>query len=279
MNTDQLIQNTIEDPIIDCHIIDCHIIDLQKIELDQIFKEWRYSSKKLREFLNKRKYSKEILNNKEYSKKGDINADIFLPYLKNRFWEGADAISRLRLAVKAEVVIIFSNTELSELEQKNIYLIECLRLWTRINSRTTSLTKDQFIRLLNKCYNEVIDDWNEAVNMLQIKQDNFRPHRVKTLYHYKKEDFDNIYPTMTLREAYDDWMKYKFPHLLEYYKQKKKNEFDQWVLSSKPSEKYKDIKYNKLQTELEALRIKEPSKLAFRKLLDRFDIEYKQKKH
>lgn len=110
-------------------------------------------------------------------------------------------------------------------------------------------------------------------------QDNFRPHRVKTLYHYKKEDFDNIYPTMTLREAYDDWMKYKFPHLLEYYKQKKQKEFDQWVLSSKPSVKYKDIKYNKLQTELEALRIKEPSKLAFRKLLDRFNIEYKQKKH
>ena len=84
---------------------------------------------------------------------------------------------------------------------------------------------------------------------------------------------------MTLREAYDDWMKYKFPHLLEYYKQKKKKEFDQWVLSSKPSDKYKDIKYNKLQEELKVLRIKEPSKLAFRKLLDRFNIEYKQKKH
>ena len=161
MNTNKLIQNSIEDPI-----IDCPIIDLQKIELDQIFKEWGYSSKKLREYLNKRKFSKEILNNKEYSKKGDINADIFLPYLKNRFWEGADAISRLRLAVKAEVVIIFSNTELSELEQQKIYLIECLRLWTRINSRTTSLTKDQFIGLLNKCYNDVMDDWDETVNML-----------------------------------------------------------------------------------------------------------------
>ena len=113
MNTDNLIQNSIED-----HIIDCSIINFQKIELDQIFKEWGYSSKELRECLNKYKYSKEILNNKEYSKKGDINADIFLPYQRNRFWEGADAISRLKLAVKAEVVIIFSNTELSELEQK-----------------------------------------------------------------------------------------------------------------------------------------------------------------
>ena len=166
MNTDKLIQNSIEDSNIDCHIIDCPIIDLRKIELDQIFKEWGYSSKKLREYLNKDEYSKKILSNKEYSKKANINADIFLPYLKNRFWEGSDAISRLKLAVKAEVVIIFSNTELSELEQKNIYLIECLRLWTRINSRTTSLTKDQFRYLLNNCYNEVMDDWDAAVNML-----------------------------------------------------------------------------------------------------------------
>lgn len=215
MNTDKPIQNTIEDSS----------INLRKIELDQIFKEWGYSSKKLRDYLNKDKDSKEILNNKEYSKKADINADIFLPYLKNKFWEGSDAISRLKLAVKAEVVIIFSNTELTESEQTNIYLIECLRLWTRINSRTTSLTKDQFIYLLNNCYNDVMNDFDNQVKYLQDKQEKLKPKKDQVLYHYTREDFEPIRYFEKSKDAYNYWIENIWPNLLDNYKQKKLNEY------------------------------------------------------
>ena len=154
MNTDKLIQNSIFDPI----------IDWQKIKFEKIIKEWGYSSKELREYLNHYKY--DILSNKDFSNKNGLNADIFLPYQRNRFWEGADAISRLKLAVKAEVVIIFSNTNKDIKELINIYVTECLRLWTRINSRTTSLTIDQFKDLLNDCYNEVMNDFDNQVEYL-----------------------------------------------------------------------------------------------------------------
>ena len=53
-------------------------------------------------------------------------------------------------------------------------------------------------------------------NYLIDKQDNFKYK--KTIYHYKPEDFDSVQSYMTLNEAYEDWMKYTFPHLLEYYK-------------------------------------------------------------
>ena len=46
MNTDKLIQNSIFDPI----------IDWQKIKFEKIIREWGYSSKELREYLNNYKY-------------------------------------------------------------------------------------------------------------------------------------------------------------------------------------------------------------------------------
>ena len=215
MNKDKLIQNSIEDPI----------IDWQKIELDQIIKEWGYSSKKLREYLNKYKDSKEILNNKDFSNKNGLNADIFLPYQRNRFWEGADAISRLKLAVKAEVVIIFSNTEKDFKELKSIYVIECLRLWTRINSRTTSLTKDQFRDLLNDCYNEVMNDFDNQVEYLQEKQEKLKPKKDQVLYHYTREDFEPIRYFEKRKDAYNYWIENIWPNLLEDYKRKKMAEY------------------------------------------------------
>lgn len=224
MNTDKFIQNSIEEPLIQNSIED-PIIDWQKIELDQIIKEWGYSSKKLREYLNKYKDSKEILNNKDFSNKNGLNADIFLPYQRNRFWEGADAISRLKLAVKAEVVIIFSNTEKDFKELKSIYVIECLRLWTRINSRTTSLTKDQFRDLLNDCYNEVMNDFDNQVEYLQEKQEKLKPKKDQVLYHYTREDFEPIRYFEKRKDAYNYWIENIWPNLLEDYKKKKLNEY------------------------------------------------------
>ena len=255
---------------------DCYI-DLQTQTFNQIVLEWGKSSVTLKRWLNT--YHPEILNNKDYSRKAGLNADIFLPYRNNGLWSGSDAISRLKLAVKAEVIIIFSNSELTETEQQVIYKTECLRLWTRINSLTTSLSFEQFKSLLDTCYNDVMNDWDETLSILQDKQESFKPKRKQTLYHYSVSDFDNIYPNMTLREAYNDWIKYQFPNLLNRYKAEKLRQFAVDSMQNEWSDDFKEMKYNNLKADLELIRIKEPSKLAFRKLLDRYNIEYKQKKH
>lgn len=213
MNTDKLIQNSIFDP---------HF-DYERIEFEQIQKEWGYSSKRLREWLNQ--YKKDILSNKDYSNNAGLNADVFLPYQRNRFWEGSDAISRLKLAVKAEVVIIYSNTNIDMLKQTDVYVIECLRLWTRINSKTTSLTIDQFKELLNDCYSEVMNDWDNQVACLQKKQEQLKPKKDQVLYHYTREDFEPIRYFEKKKDAYNYWIENIWPTLLESYKKKKLNEY------------------------------------------------------
>lgn len=248
-------------------------IDLCKQTFEQIKTEWGYSSATLNQWL--KSYHPELLN-KEYSRKAGLNADIFLPYRKGAFWSGSDAISRLKLAVKAEVVIIFSNPDLNELQQKDLYINECLRLWTRINSTTTSLSYKQFIELLNKCYNEVIDNWEDEVEYLLDKQEEFKFKRKQTLYHYNTRDFDNIYSFMTLSEAYNDWLKYKFPNLLDNYKATKRREFALEALTNEWSDELKEAKYNQLNEDLKLIKIKEPTIQAFRKLLTRNNIEYKK---
>lgn len=255
---------------------DCYI-DLQTQTFNQIVLEWGKSSVTLKRWLNT--YHPEILNNKDYSRKAGLNADIFLPYRNNGLWTGSDAISRLKLAAKAEVVIIFSNSELTETEQQVIYKTECLRLWTRINSLVTPFSFEQFKSLLDDCYTEVINNWDDEVEMLQKKQESFKPRRKQTLYHYTVNDFDNIYPFMTLRQAYEDWLEYKFPYLLKRYKDEKLRAFKVEAMQNKWSAELKETKFKNLKADLELIKIKEPNKLAFRKLLDRYNIQYKQKQH
>lgn len=198
-------------------------IDLQTQTFNQIVIEWGKSSVALKKWLNT--YHPEILNNKEYSKKAGLNADVFLPYRKGALWTGSDAISRLELAVKAEVVIIFSNTELTETEQCVIYKTECLRLWTRINSLVTPFTFEQFKSLLDKCYYEVTNNWDEQVEFLQNKQNDFKYKKDQVLYHYKREDFEPIRFEKNLKTAYQVWMDTVFPTLLDKYKERKLQEF------------------------------------------------------
>lgn len=264
MNTDKLIKNRIFDPI----------IDWQKIEFDQIIKEWGYSSKKLREWLNKYKDSKEILSNKDFSNKNGLNADIFLPYQRNRFWEGADAISRLKLAAKAEVVIIFSNTDKDIKELTNIYVTECLRLWTRINSRTTSLTIDQFRDLLNDCYNDVMNDWDKQVKYLQKKQEQLKPKKDQVLYHYTREDFEPIRYFDKIKEAYNYWIENIWPNLLEDYKRKKMAEYlkeysNTYFATYNKRLSYEDLTVAKehYQTKLDKIKINKIKYIQFTKII------------
>ena len=251
-------------------------IDRRKEILGQIILEWGKSTVTLKNWL-KNFYPQPL--DKRYSKKASINADVFLPYRKNVLWSGETAISRLKLAAKAKIIIIFSDSDLEEKDQFNTYIIECLRLWCRIDSLRTNFSFKQFNDLLIKTYEYTIQNWDEVVEELQDKQEKFKFKRKQTLYHYKAEDFNCVYPFMTLREAYKDWIEYNFPNLLKYYKIQKVNEFKLEAMVNEWSQEMKEFKYKQLEADLALVRIKEPSVQAFRKLLDRFNIEYKQKKH
>ncbi len=226
-------------------------IDLQTQTFNQIVIEWGKSSVALKKWLNT--YHPEILNNKDYSRKAGINADLFLPYRNNGLWAGDDAISRLKLAVKAEVVIIFSNEELTETEQNVIYKTECLRLWTRINSLVTPFSFEQFKNLLDDTYNYVINNWDETVQYLQEKTLSFKPKKDQVLYHYTREDFEPIRYEKNLKAAYNKWIVEVWPTLLDSYKTKKLNEYTQ-TLRNMSSEQYFSLK-KKYEEKLNKIQI------------------------
>lgn len=250
-------------------------IDLQKEISMQIIREWGTSSVILKKWLNI--YHPEIMQNPVYSKKAGLNADVFLPYRRNALWYGEEAISRLKLAVKAEVVIVFSVQDLSDLELQVIYKTQCLRLWTRINSLKTRFSFEQFKNLVNNCYKEVIENWNEQVEFLLNKQPKFKFKRKQTLYHYTENDFSIVNSLMTLSEAYNYWMKYTFPTLLENYKNKKIKEFGIESKLNEWSPEFTEKKFKQLKKDLELIKIKEPTIQAFAKLLQRNGITYNKK--
>lgn len=250
-------------------------INLCKQTFDQIVLEWGHSTVALKKWL--KIYHPENQVN-EYAKKCNINADLFLPYRNNFLWSGQVAISRLTLSMKAKVIIVFSETELTEAEQIDLYVTECLRLWCRINSLTTKFTYNQFKDLMNTCYAEVTENWDDAVIQLQLEQEAFKFKRKQTMYHYTDEDFNNIFPTMTLSEAYNDWLNNKFPYLLKNFRYKKLKEFGDQKNNNEWSEDFAEYKLSKLKQDLDLIKIKCPKIRAFAKLLKVHNIKYKQRK-
>ena len=240
---------------------------------DQIKREWGFSTVTLKNWLNK--YHPIDLD-KDYFKKFNLNPDLFLPPKHNSLWSGSIAISRLKLAIETKAYIIFNND--SELNDNMLtYGIECLRLWLRIDSIKTQLPLADFTKIVNNAFKQATEEPDKLYNYLIDKQDNFKYK--KTIYHYKQEDFDSVQSYMTLNEAYEDWMKYTFPHLLEYYKRDRVRQFTIYCVEHQITGEYKCLKYDKLKAELDNIKIKEPNKLAFRKMLDKNNIQYKQKKH
>lgn len=235
-------------------------IDLQTQTFNQIVIEWGKSSVALKKWLNY--YHPEILNNKDYSRKAEINADLFLPYRNNGLWAGDDAISRLKIAVKAEVVIIFSNSDLTETEQNVIYKTECLRLWTRINSLVTPFSFEQFKRLLDDTHNYVMNNWDETIQYLQEKTIAFKPKKDQVLYHYTREDFEPIKYEKNLKTAYNKWIAEVWPTLLDKYKTKKLNEYTQ-TLRNMDSEQYFNLK-RKYEEKLNKIQI---NKIKYRRFV------------
>lgn len=250
-------------------------IDLEIKTFNQIVLEWGTSSVALKHWL---KTYHPLPEDDPYKEKAGLNANIFLPYRKPNLYFGQVAINRLKLAAKAKVIIIFSNPDLTEEEQLVTYRIECLRLWLRINSIYTKLSFNEFKQLLDDCYNEVVNDWDGEVNKLLDLQEEYKPKYTKIRYHYKVEDFSNVTKIMTLNEAYEDWSTYVYPHLLDYYKDERKREFQVYNIENHVAKEARIKNYQKLVEELNKINLPKPSKLAFRKLLDRFNIEYKKKR-
>lgn len=182
------------------------------------------------------------------------------------------------MAVKAKVFIIFSDTDLTEQEQVVIFRTECLRLWLRINSLATQFTFEQFKCLLDSCYSEVINDWDGELEKLTRLQDIYKPKRKQTLYHYKEEDFSSVKPYMTLNEAYTSWIEWEFPHLLNYFKAEKERELRVRILEHPYLDNEIRLKwYAQLRADMDLIKIKKPSKSAFKELLKRFKISYRKK--
>lgn len=251
---------------------------LNKLNLQQIINDWGLSSKSLREWLDNWYKDKQL--DKLYTNPYGLKSEIFLHYRKPNLYFGEIAIKRLKLAVKVKVTTIFKNDDIKEEDKIPWLELESFRLWVLINSTLTPLSFEEFKSLVFGAYNEVINNWDEEVNKLLKLQDDYNTTKyIKVRYHYKKEDFNNITPDMTLTQAYDDWCKYEFPHFLEHYKNEEINKFRGYCIENGITGDYKDQKWNKLKNELDRLKLPKPTKAAFLKLLNRYGIKYKQKKH
>ena len=249
--------------------------NLQEQIFNEIVLNWGVSSVTLKRWLDK--FYPRPLDDK-YARKADLNANVFLPYRTNVLWSGQKAIKRLTLAVKAKVFIIFIQNDLTEQERLVIYRTECLRLWLRINSLTTKFTFEQFKGLLDSCYSEVMSNWDDELEELLRLQEIYKPKRKQTLYHYKEEDFSSVLPYMTLNEAYTNWIEWQFPTLLKYFKYEKERELKVRILEKPYLDNEIKLKwYAQMLADLELVRLKKPSKTAFKELLKRFKINYRKK--
>lgn len=246
--------------------------------LQQIINDWGVSSKSLRIWLDTFYKDKQL--EKLYTNPYGLKPEIFLHYRKPNLYFGEVAIKRLELAIKVKVTTIYKNEDINDEDKLPWLELESLRLWVLINSQATDLSFEGFKSLMFNAYFAVINNWDEEVDKLIKLQDDYNATKyIKIRYHYKKEDFSNITPDMTLTQAYNDWCKYEFPHFLDYYKNEETRKFKVYCAEHSITGEYKNEKWNKLQAELNRLKLPKPTKAAFLKLLKRYDIEYKQKKH
>ena len=234
---------------------------------DKIEAEWGKSSVTLKNWLQL--YYPFIVNNKAYSKKNDINANIFLPPRKGKLWTCEEAITRLKLAVKAEVLVIFSG-KTPDKSLMGIYKVECLRLWTCINSLVTRFSFNQFMSLLDETLFYVLNHWDETVKLIKEKTEVYKPRRDQILYHYKREDFEHIRYEKNCKAAYDKWIVEVWPTLLDKYKAQKLDEYSK-TLRNMTSEDY--FKYRSEYNErLNKIKITKIGYVQFTKIIKKLKM-------
>ena len=70
-----------------------------------------------------------------------------------------------------------------------------------------------------------MSNWEETVNYLQDKKEQFISKKDQLLYHYTREDFEPIRYEENRRVAYNKWIIEVWPTLLDKYKEKKLSEY------------------------------------------------------
>ena len=269
MKNEKIYDGTIFDKAIKLHVD----------ERTQIINEWGFSSVRLKKYLNKH-YNEDI---NFAHKLGQININYILPPRKSdkgfNGLYGKMAVDRLRLALEAKALILYSE-EYKDLENKEgIFCYEALRLFLRIKS-FVCFDKDENE---NDKYQPVVsyDEFNKmSLNALFLAQNDYdaqykkllnicnklRPKYDKILYHYTREDFYPIRHEKNLKEAYNKWMKEVWPTLLDKYKDKLRDEYIRVTLRNMTYEEYSE-KLDEYNKKLDNIKIKPIKYVRFTKII------------
>ena len=211
----------------------------KQAEFTNIINNWGTSSVMLKKYLAKFEDQFSF----GYAEKLDgININYILRYTnkKSSMLFGEVGINRLKLAMLAKAYIM---NELGDLEDYQKYIAECLHLYLRINSLATNYAfgafKNDLFSAYNKIYNADEDTLLEVKRMLLDKMENYKPKRVQTKYHYCLEDFENVsHIYNNYKDAYDAWVKYYFPYILEDYKKAQLDAYKRELAIAKLEDKY-----------------------------------------
>lgn len=148
----------------------------------------------------------------------NLNTDYIMPYLKNRLYSGNDGLRKLKLSICA-LLLIYNELGIEDPEELRN---DCLRLYIRLNSVQTKFSIADLLALINDCQELVNDNYNRTLELIndECKKtiEKARSKYVSKVYHYKAEDFSLIYNCSNWKDAYDFWLKYQFPELLNKYK-------------------------------------------------------------
>ena len=224
---------------------------------DRIIKEWGYSSKLLREYLNKY-YNEDINYATEY---GNIKISYILPYRKstngkfNGFY-GKMAIDRLNLAIQAKAIIMYAQGDLEE-DRLGELGYEALRLYLRVNSCQNGplMTFKEFNNIVLNAHKLAKTEFDEQYQRLSEICEKLKPKKDQVLYHYTRADFEAIRYEENCKIAYNKWIVEIWPTLLDKYKERKLNEYKK-TLRNLSAEQYFEL-INEYQEKLDKIKINE----------------------
>lgn len=200
-------------------------VDITRIEFNSLVGCDFGNSVKLKKWLvTFTKLKLKIANHRfvDKSRNINLNTDYIMPYLKNRLYSGNDGLRKLKLSI-CTLLLIYNELGIEDSEELRN---DCLRLYIRLNSVQTKFSVTDLLTLINECQELVKDNYNRTLELinnecktfLAIKADNKRNKYISKVYHYKAEDFSLIYNCSCWKDAYDFWLKYQFPELLDKYK-------------------------------------------------------------